>query len=664
MVTLGSGLTLVAFVLALYGAWTALQGGAQQKSQMLASALRSAMALFVVASFLVALLLYAFITHDFSIKYVVSYSDSQLPLFYTISALWAGQSGSLLLWAWLLALFLVLVLRQNRKQNRLLLPYVMGIIFIVLGFFFGLMVFATNPFEPTGVFVRDGNGLNPMLQNPGMVLHPPLLFLGYVGFTIPFAFAIAAMLTKKMDSAWIRSTRRWTLTAWLFLTLGIVLGAKWAYVELGWGGYWAWDPVENASLMPWLTATAFLHSVMIQERRGMLKVWNIVLIILTFNLTILGTFLTRSGIMSSVHSFGVSNLGPLFLGFLAFSLIVSLWLVYERRALLKSINHLDAFLSRESSFLYNNLVLVGIAFAVFWGTIFPVITETFRGVRVSVGPPFYNEVNVPLGLALLALTGICPLLAWRKASSRNLRRNFLYPVMSSLATAGVLLLVGLAQPIVVISLSLATFVFFSIGLEFFRGTKARVRVTGQSLPLAFWNLISRNKRRYGGYIVHLGVILMIIGIVGSNAFKQESEGILTPGDSLQVGDYTLIYGGLVDHSNKRAQIVSAEVRVESNGRYIKTLYPSRQFFPNQDPISEVDIRQTLKEDLYLILSGWDKTGRASIKALINPLVVWIWTGGMVMLIGTLIALGPQRVKKLGNLPVTTLEEKAVEVSHV
>lgn len=396
----------------------------------------------------------------------------------------------------------------------------------------------------------------------------------------------------------------------------------------------------------------------------MLKVWNIVLIILTFNLTILGTFLTRSGIMSSVHSFGVSNLGPLFLGFLAFSLIVSLWLVYERRALLKSINHLDAFLSRESSFLYNNLVLVGIAFAVFWGTIFPVITETFRGVRVSVGPPFYNEVNVPLGLALLALTGICPLLAWRKASSRNLRRNFLYPVMSSLATAGVLLLVGLAQPIVVISLSLAAFVFFSIGLEFFRGTKARVRVTGQSLPLAFWNLISRNKRRYGGYIVHLGVILMIIGIVGSNAFKQESEGILTPGDSLQVGDYTLIYGGLVDHSNKRAQIVSAEVRVESNGRYIKTLYPSRQFFPNQDPISEVDIRQTLKEDLYLILSGWDKTGRASIKALINPLVVWIWTGGMVMLIGTLIALGPQRVKKLGNLPVTTLEEKAVEVSHV
>jgi len=540
----------------------------------------------------------------------------------------------------------------------------MGIIFIVLSFFFGLMVFATNPFEPTGVMVRDGNGLNPMLQNPGMVLHPPLLFLGYVGFTIPFAFAIAALLTKKMDSDWIRSTRRWTLTAWLFLTLGIVLGAKWAYVELGWGGYWAWDPVENASLMPWLTATAFLHSVMIQERRGMLKVWNMVLIILTFNLTILGTFLTRSGIMSSVHSFGVSNLGPLFLSFLALSLIVSLWLVYKRRALLKSINHLDAFLSRESSFLYNNLVLVGIAFAVFWGTIFPVLTETFRGVRVSVGPPFYNEVNVPLGLALLALTGICPLLAWRKASSRNLRRNFLYPVMASLATGGMLLLIGLAQPVVVLSLSLSVFVFFSIGLEFYRGTKARIRVTGQLFPLALWNLVSRNKRRYGGYIVHIGVILIIVGITGSNAFKQESEAFMTPGDSLQIGDYTLIYRGLVDHSNNRAQIVAAEMQVEWKDRHLKTLYPSKQFFPNQDPISEVDIRQTLKEDLYLILTGWDKTGRANIKALINPLVVWIWVGGMVMLIGTLIVLGPQRVKKLGNLPVTTFEEKAVEMSHV
>jgi cytochrome c-type biogenesis protein CcmF len=309
-------------------------------------------------------------------------------------------------------------------------------------------------------------------------------------------------------------------------------------------------------------------------------------------------------------------------------------------------------------------VLVGIAFAVFWGTIFPVLTETFRGVRVSVGPPFYNEVNVPLGLALLALTGICPLLAWRKASSRNLRRNFLYPVMATLATAGILLLIGLTQPVVVVSLSLAVFVFFSIGLEFYRGTKARVRVTGQSPPLALWNLVSRNKRRYGGYIVHLGVILMIIGITGSNAFKQEQEALLTPGDSLQIGDYTLIYRGLVDHSTDRAQIVAAEMRVELQDRYLKTLYPSKQFFPNQDPISEVDIRQTLKEDLYLILSGWDKTGRASIKALINPLVVWIWTGGMVMLIGTLIALGPQRVKKLGNLPVTTFEGKAVEVSHV
>lgn len=645
MNSIGNGLLLFALILSGYAAWAAFMGGRWRNTNMIASAERGTVMLFGIASVIMIALIYAFVTNDFSIKYVASYSSRTLPMFYKISALWAGQSGSLLLWAWLLAFFAALVVWQNRNKNREVIPYVLATILFVAFFFFGILVYATSPFELLPQPLSDGNGLNPMLQNVGMVMHPPTLYLGYVGFTVPFAFAIAVMLTKKLDAQWIRTTRRWTLISWLFLTLGNLFGAKWAYVELGWGGYWAWDPVENASLMPWLTGTAFLHSVMIQEKRGMLKVWNLVLIILTFALTIFGTFITRSGIISSVHSFGLSNLGPLFLIFLGVTLAVSLGLLKSRWPYLKSDNQLDAVLSRESSFLFNNLFLVGMTFAIFWGTIFPIISEAVRGVKITVGPPFYNQVNVPIGLGLLALTGICPLIAWRKASKRNLRRSFAFPVAIGLLTAVSLYVFGVHSISPLISFSLSAFVLSTIILEFMSGTIARAHIANQNLLKAFWDLIMRNKRRYGGYVIHIGVVMVFVGITGSSAFQKEKSASLVPGESIQIADYVLHYKGLQDKSTNHAQVVVAEMEVERNGQIILSMYPERQKHRKHDVVSEVAIRQTPKEDLYVILVDFDQNQRAQLKVLVIPLVSWIWIGGIVMIFGTLIALGPDRIKK-------------------
>lgn len=655
---LANNLMVFAFLLAGWGAVIAFQSGIRGNTRWLKSAERIVLSLFFLASLIVGILVYAFITHDFSIRYVAAYSNRTLPLFYTISALWAGQSGSLLFWSWLLSLFSTIVVLQNRDKNRDLLPYVIGILTTISFFFFGLLVFTSNPFELLPTPVTDGNGLNPMLQNPGMVMHPPTLFLGYVGFSVPFAFAIAALIKKRIDPQWIITTRRWTIFSWLFLTLGNLLGAKWAYVELGWGGYWAWDPVENAALMPWLTATAFLHSVMIQERKGMLKVWNIILIILTFVLTIFGTFITRSGIISSVHSFGISNLGPLFLGFLGMTILLSIGLLIHRLPLLKSEYELDSFVSRESSFVFNNLIFLSLAFAVFWGTIFPFISEAVRGVKITVGAPFFNQINTPIGLILLALTGICPLIGWRKASKYHLKRNFIIPVNLSLLFAILLLLVGVRSIYPLMSFTLSFFVLTTIFMEFYRGTKVRARILHSGYGKALWNMVMRNKRRYGGYIVHLGVLMVFVGITGS-AFQQEKEAVLAPGDSLQIAGYQLQYQGLADRSDENVQEVAAVLTVQKGGRPLPTLYPSRQLFANQEPVSEVAIRQTMKEDLYVIFSGWDEQSRASIKVLINPLVAWIWFGGIVMTVGTLIALGPGRNK----LKIVPRAKSRVSVAH-
>lgn len=662
MISVANQLLLFSFIMAGYASWAAFMGERWHRENMITSARRSVVVLFILASLLIVMLVYAFVTRDFSLRYVASYSSRTLPLAYTISALWAGQAGSLLLWAWLLSLFSVIVIWQNREKNRELLPNTLGVLSITTFFFFGLMVFATSPFELLPNPVTDGNGLNPMLQNFGMILHPPTLFLGYVGFTVPFAFAVAALLKNSLDAQWILTTRRWTLFSWLFLTLGNLFGAKWAYVELGWGGYWAWDPVENASFMPWLTGTAFLHSVMIQEKRGMLKVWNLVLIILTFGLTILGTFITRSGIISSVHSFGVSNLGPLFLLFLAITLVFSFSLLWYRRSELRSENRLDGLLSRESSFLFNNLILLGMAFAVFWGTIFPIISEAVRGVKVTVGPPYYNQVNIPIGLALLALTGICPLIAWRKASRRNLRRSFLIPLFWGLLTTVVLLVMGLRSLYPIMSFSLVVFVLVTIILEFYRGGITRARIARVNLIRGLWEVTMRNKRRYGGYIVHLGIIFIFVGITGSSVFQKEKVAILHPGESIKIADYTLRYKGLIDQSTHHAQIVAAELEVERDGKILPTMFPSKQIYANHEPVSEVDIRQTMREDLYLILSRWDEQHNATLKVLVIPLVAWIWAGGIVMIIGTLIAVGSDRMKPVRKtVSITTMKVKDEEM---
>ncbi|MEE9557641.1 MAG: cytochrome c biogenesis protein CcsA, partial [Candidatus Adiutricales bacterium] len=451
MTEIGYYSLLFAFFISAYSGLVSFIGARANRGDMLDSSRKAALAVFGLLTLAVAALIYALVTRDFSLAYVTKYTSGTLPMIYTVAAFYAGQAGSLLLWGWLLAAFSVLVLFQNRRQNRELLPYVLSVLMALTFFFILLMVFVTNPFEKLSPVPLEGHGLNPMLQNPGMIFHPTTLFLGYVGFSVPFAFALAALITGQLGDVWIRTTRKWTMISWFFLGAGNLLGAQWAYVELGWGGYWAWDPVENASFMPWLLGTAYLHSVMIQEKRGMLKVWNMLLILGTFMLTIFGTFITRSGIIASVHSFGQSSLGYIFLAFLGLILVVSLTLLVFRLPDLKSRNRLDSLLSRESSFLYNNLLVVGIAFTVLWGTLFPIISEAVRGVKITVGPPFFNAVIIPIALALLLLTGICPLIAWRKTSVKKFLNKIILPAVLPLIGTVIFFLAGIRSTYVLIA---------------------------------------------------------------------------------------------------------------------------------------------------------------------------------------------------------------------
>lgn len=642
MIDVGYFSLVIALILSAYSAIVSVLGARKQRGELIASGENGIFAVFGLLTIAVMVLLYAFVARDFQVKYVAEYSSRDLPMFYTVSALWAGQEGSLLLWGWLLSLFTSLAIYQNQKKNRGLMPYVSSVLMIINSFFLVLMVFVTNPFQRLDFMPPDGQGLNPLLQNPGMIFHPTTLYLGYVGFAIPYAFAMAALITGRLGDNWIRSTRKWTIFSWLFLGLGNLLGAQWAYVELGWGGYWAWDPVENASFMPWLIGTAFLHSVMIQERKDMMKVWNIFLIILTFLLTIFGTFITRSGLISSVHSFGKSSLGPFFLGFLFFIVIVSFGLMIYRLDSLKSKNELDSIISRESSFLFNNLILVSATFAIFWGTIFPMISEAIRGVKITVGPPFFNQVNIPIGLALLFITGVCPLIAWKKASAKNLKRNFLYPFFTALAAGGALFYFGIRGFYPLTSFILAVFVTATILFEFIRGTRARRDLANENLFRAFFSLIWKNKRRYGGYIIHMGMVLIFVGITGS-AFKSEKEVVLKRGDTLQFNKYRIRYDNFVSYPAKNKEVVAATLTLFNSGKEIGKLSPEKNFHKNQEqPTTEVAILSTLKEDLYVILMGWDKNQAATFKFLINPLVMWIWLGGGVLILGTILAIWPDK----------------------
>ena len=597
------------------------------------------------------ILWYQLIISNFDIDYVARYTSLETPFIYKISALWAGQSGSLLFWLFILSIFATITVLQNQSKHHGLMPWVIISLSIIQLFFLVLTNFVTNPFMPTEAdfVVRNGNGLNPLLQNVTMAIHPPTLYLGYVGFSVPFAFAISALMNRDTSPLWIQSIRRWTLVAWLFLSSGIILGGWWAYQELGWGGYWAWDPVENASFMPWLTATAFLHSIIIQEKKDMLRIWNMALIILTFTLCIFGTFLTRSGVMSSVHSFTASSLGPIFLVFVFLILIFSFTLMYLRRSDLRSEKRMESFTSRESGFLFNNLVFVVMCFAVFWGTLFPVFSEAVRGTKITVGPPFFNQINVPIGLILLALTGVGPLLAWRNTSKQSLIKNFTFPILSGLVAAVLFLIIGFRGS-VVISFSLSVFVLATISTEFKRGIKARTKKFNESIFKALVAMISKNRSRYGGYIVHVGIVFMFVGFTG-HAFDKEKEFSLTKGQSDHVAGYefTLLKLSETERSNHYAWISDIKV-TDNKGEYVTTLYPEKRiyFHKNPDvnrrqPHSELDIYSTINKDIYSIFSAIDnENGIAFIKIMVNPLVRWVWIGGYILVFGTMIALWPRK----------------------
>lgn len=593
----------------------------------------------------------AFLTNDFSLQYVAAYSNRDLDVFYKISSFWGGQKGSLLFWTLLLTTYMVVVHFQNRKKNMIVVPYALAIMQLITVFFLFLLNFSTNPFEVLPLPPDDGRGLNPLLQNYWMVIHPPTLYLGYVGFTVPFAFGMAALITKNLDDGWIRITRKWTLVSWFFLFMGNLFGAQWAYVELGWGGYWGWDPVENAAFMPLIIATAYLHSVMIQEKKDMMKVWNMSLILLTFIMTIFGTFITRSGLIQSVHTFDEATLGYYFLGFLAVVITISVTMIINRLPLLKSTNELDSFLSRESSFLFNNLLLLGIAFATFWGTIFPIISEAVRGIKITVGPPFYNQVNVPIGMVLLALVGIGPVIAWRKASWSNLKKNFTKPLIVALVAAAAMFrfvpLNEKAEILTYVTFTICFFVMTSIVMEFFKGAMARKEMHGETFVGALANLTWKNKRRYGGYLVHSGVVLIFAGIAGSSAYSTSVEKSLNIGDSLNIRGYTLTYEKLnVVPVNETKTRVIAQLGVVRDGKRIWTGRPEKEFYKGQNqPVSEVDLLSTWKEDLYLILADFSEDQSAAIKVFVNPMVSWLWTGGWVVAFGTFVVMWPDRLEE-------------------
>jgi cytochrome c-type biogenesis protein CcmF len=585
-----------------------------------------------------AALIAALFAHDFSLEYVAKYSSRSLSGPYTFGAFWGGMEGSLLFWTVLLTGFSTAALARARAESQQLVSWAGAVLAGIAVFFLALLVLPADPFTRLSSVPADGSGLNPLLQSPGMMIHPPLLYTGFVGFSIPFAFAMAALLSKELGSAWLAATRRWTLFAWSALSIGIVLGGAWAYTELGWGGYWAWDPVENASFLPWLTATAFLHSVVIQEKRRMLKVWNVSLILMTYALAVFGTFLTRSGLLSSIHTFTEGPIGKWFLPFLALMLLGGIGIVLARLDELRSENRFDSLLSRESAFLANNVLFVAAAFTVLWGTIYPIVAEVFTGVRLSVGPPYFNSVFVPLGIALIGLAGIGPLISWKRMSKGAFTKMIRVPLALGLVTTVVLAIAGVRSTGALLAFGLCAFTAASVVAEFVRGS--RVHRTRDGLPLgpALVTTIGRNRRRYGGYVVHLGVVLIVIGLAGS-AFRTERHALVELGDSMSVGDYTLTYEDRRQSSTDEKQVNVAVIDVARDGNSIGALLPQRNFhFAQGQPQSEVAIRTGPVEDLYVVITSFDQDGAAALRAFVNPLTWWIWVGAAVMLGGMTILL--------------------------
>jgi cytochrome c-type biogenesis protein CcmF len=638
------------------------------------TARRAGISSFVALSCAAFALVWASFTNDYSVSYILHHTNRDLNTAYKFSALWSGQEGSLLLWAWLLSAY-GFVLRVRHKVDVRLTAFASVILAGIQVFFLLLLNYAAPPFSiQPGPVAADGFGLNPLLQYPEMVMHPPLLYLGYVGFSVPFAFALGALMMRYPGEKWIHITRRWTMVTWLFLTCGIFMGAHWAYSVLGWGGYWGWDPVENASLMPWLTGTAFLHSVMMQEKRGMMKSWNVWLIFSTFMLTILGTLLTRSGIVSSVHAFAQSAIGDWFYGFILIVFAICLFTFFKQKDHLKSENRLESLVSRESSFLFNNLILLTACFVVLWGTLFPVLSEYVQGTKVTMGAPFYNRVNLPIGLFLLFLTGIGPLLAWRSTSLRSIRRNFILPSIAMGLALVVLLLVGVrpwragddwqGALFSLVTFTLAAGVITAISAEFLRGANVVRTQTGKNLLGSTILLVRRNTRRYGGYLVHFGIVVMFIGIAGG-AFNQSREQEMSFGDTVTLGQYRLVCQSYTQDSNKNYDTEYALLDVFRGGKKITQLAPEKRFYhASQTSSTMVALHSTLASDLYVIYEGRNPdTDKPIIKVFVNPLMNWIWIGVGIVVFGTFVALVPNLTRAATRVAVESSMVEA-EVHHV
>jgi cytochrome c-type biogenesis protein CcmF len=650
MENLGALSILLAFCLSVFAAVAAVAGKYTQRPFLVLSAERAVYAIWALLTLASGLLINALMTGDFRLAYVAAHSDRAMAPVYKFAAWWGGQEGSLLLWSWLLATYSAVIVFTNRRKFRNMMPLVIGVMMVTLAFFTSLITFVVSPFQVLMVGkgivdAGDGQGLNPLLQWWTMVIHPPMLYLGYVGFTVPFAFAMASLVSRQPGEAWIHTTRRWAIVTWLFQTCGVTLGMGWAYTVLGWGGYWGWDPVENASLLPWITATAFLHSVMMQEKKGMMKVWNMVLVSATFLLSILGTTLTRTGLVSSVHAFAQSPIKPYFTTFLFAALALVTYAILVNLPYLKSEARLESVISRESSFLFNNLILLASCFAVLWGTLFPVIMEALTKEKETIDAPYYNRVNVPIALFLLFLTGVGPLIAWRRSSLDSLRRAFWIPSLVGVSTVVALLIAGITHVAALTSFGLCAFVLSTIALEFWKGSRAIQAKEKIALPHAAFELTWRNTRRYGGYLVHMGIVLMFIGFTGS-AFNLRDTRNLGINQIARFGNYDLKLTNVTDGQTDEYEYTQAFIDVMQNGQVIDQLEPEIRIYKSSNQQSSlVGIRRRLNEDLQINFSGVLQDGsKATFQLYLLPLVSWIWVGFAVVLGGTLVCLIPSKVR--------------------
>jgi cytochrome c-type biogenesis protein CcmF len=662
----GYGVLLVSFVVTLYSGIAAVYGVMNKSAALVESARRAQLLTFPLITVSSLVLIYLLVNNHFEVAFVYEVTSRSMPTYLKVTAWWGGQAGSLVFWSWLLAVFTSAVTLRKWDRDIEFLPWVIVVSAVTLAFFLGMVVFYENPFTRFWLFngnvvpsmlapsanatiftPQDGQGLNPLLRHPGMVIHPPMLYLGFVSYVIPYAFAMAALITGRTDDRWTRITRRWSLWAWLFLSFGLVLGGRWAYDVLGWGGYWGWDPVEIAAFMPWLTGTAFLHSVMIQEKRGMFKQWNMILIILTYALVIFGTFLTRSGVLSSVHAFANSPIGPLFMGFVSLSLIASVALLIWRWPLLHSETEMKSMLSREALFLFNNLLFMSILVVCFWGVIFPLISELFTGQKVTVGPPFYERATGPLFAGLLFLMAVAPLSAWGHSTLQTLGRAIWKSLVAATVVTVILLFTYTQNIYALIGFFLVALILFATLHEFWRGTSARQKAQGENFFTALSRLMGRNRRRYGGYIIHISMALMAIGILGIEIFQKETQGTLSAGEELNIANYTVQYRELAswDSPGEGVNYTRAVVDIYENGIYLGQLTPRIDYyFDAQQNMTIPGQRSTLRDDLYILLVDWQpvSTIGATFKIYVNPLVNWLWIGSILFLFGVIFAAWPDK----------------------